>query len=68
MAAFEDGKIAQQDVAAVFERDGLVADARLLGNIDGVIAAGVAIRAETQAFAVDQARAGDAEVVHVFAP
>ena len=51
-----------------FKRDGLVTDAGLFGNIDGVIAAGVAIGAETQAFAVDQPRAGDADVVDAFAP
>ena len=39
VAAFEDGEVAEEDVAAVFEGDGFVADAGLLGLIHGVVAA-----------------------------
>ena len=39
VAAFEDGKIAQDDVAAVLEGDGFVADPGLLGLVERVVAA-----------------------------
>ncbi len=39
MAALEDGEVAQQNVAAVLEGDGLVADAGLLGLVHGIVAA-----------------------------
>src|SRR5271170_7721510 len=68
MAAFQDREIAQQYVVAVLERDRLVADAGLLRHVDGVVAAGGPLGAEAEPFAVDQSRAGDAEVVDVFAP
>ncbi len=44
MAALEDGEVAQVDVAAVLQRDGLVGDAGLFGLEDGVVAAGIASR------------------------
>jgi hypothetical protein len=70
VAAFEDGEVAQDDVAAVLEGDGFVADAGLLGyeadSCRGRRVVGAA--AEAEAFAVDEAGAGDAEVVEVFAP
>ena len=68
MAAFENREVAQQDVAAVLERDRLVADAGLFGYIDRVVAASVPVCAEAEPFAIDQPGAGDAEVVDVFAP
>jgi len=46
VAAFEDGEVAEDDVAAVFERDGLVGYAGLLGCIGGVVAARVVASAE----------------------
>ena len=66
VAAFKDGEVAEQDVAAVFEGDGLVADAGLgrigfAGVFDPVPAAG-------EAFAPDEAGAGDGDVVEAFAP
>ena len=66
VAALEDGEVAQENVAAVFERDGFVADAGLLGDVDGIVcraALGCAVGAEAEAFAVDEAGAGDGEVV-----
>ena len=39
MATLEHGEIAEGDVAAVFEGDGLVAHAGLLGDVDGIVAA-----------------------------
>ena len=44
MAAFQDGEVAQQDVAAILEGDGLVANSGLLGNegvAEGVGAAAI---------------------------
>ena len=109
VAALEDGEVAQQDVAAVLEGDGLVADAGLLGLVHRVVAAriemalglsgrsarhggrGLAVGggasgrlgkeaayfsgcstagpgAEAEAFSVDEAGAGDGDVVEVFTP
>ena len=39
VSALEDGEVAEDDVAAVLEGDGLVADAGLLGGVSGVVAA-----------------------------
>jgi len=63
MAAFEDGEVAKDDVAAVLKGDGLVADAGLLGDVDGVVAAGRSVGSEAEALAKNEAGAGDAEVV-----
>ena len=68
VAAFEDGEVTQDDIAAVLERDGFVADSGLLGAIAGVITAGVTASSEAQALAEDQAGAGDGKIVDVFAP
>ena len=69
VAAFEDGEVAQQDVAAVLERDGFVADAGLLGDVDGASSPlAAAVRAEAEAFAPDQAGAGDAEMSWMSSP
>jgi hypothetical protein len=38
--ALENGEVAQNDVVAVLEADGLVADTGLLGLIHGIVAAG----------------------------
>ena len=40
VAAFEDREVAKDDVAAVFQRDGLVADAGLLGDWAGATSRG----------------------------
>jgi len=68
MAAFEHGEVAQDNIVAVLERDGLVADAGLLGNVDWVVAAGGWVISKAEALAEDQPGAGDAEVVQVFTP
>jgi len=68
VAALEDGEVAEDDVAAVLEGDGLVADAGLLGDVDGIVAACGAAGAEAEAATVDEAGAGDAEVVKIFSP
>jgi hypothetical protein len=41
VAALEDGEVAEEDVAAVFERDGFVACARLFSLEHGVGCRGV---------------------------
>ncbi len=46
VAAFEDGEVAEDDVAAVFERDGFVGYAGLLCFVDWVSAAGGAFGTE----------------------
>src|ERR1700730_6053322 len=66
MAAVQNGEVARNDVAAVLERDSLIADARLLGDKRRTI--GRVAEASGEAFAPDEARAGDAEVVNVLAP
>ena len=66
VAALEDGEVAEEDVAAVLEGDGLVADAGLLGDEGKSVAFWAA--AVGEAFAPDEAGAGDGEVVEVFAP
>ena len=56
---------------AVFEGDGLVADAGVVGDIDWIAAArgGIgAVGAEAEALAVNEAGAGDGEVVEILAP
>ena len=63
MAAVQDGEIAQHDVAAVLEGDGLVADAG-----SGGVGQKCFTMAAAKAFAPDQAGAEDGEVVDVFAP
>ena len=68
MAAFEDREIAEDHVAAVLESDRLVAYTSLLGFVDWVVAAGRVGVSEAETLAVDEARAGDANVVNVFAP
>ena len=68
VSPFEDGKVAEDDVAAVLEGDGFVADTGLLGGVAGVVAARGAVGSETEAFAVDEAGAGNGEIVDVFAP
>ena len=68
MPALENGEIPQYHVAAVLERDGLVAHAGLLRSVERVIAAGRAIRSKTEPLAPDQPRPGDAEVMNLFAP
>ncbi len=66
VAAVEDGEVAEQDVEAVLEADGLVAYAGLLGD-EGVVAEVERGGAVGEAFAVDEAGAGDGEVVDAFA-
>src|SRR6185437_1714579 len=56
VAALENGEVAEQHVAAILERDGLVPYARLFGNIDWVIPARIAPGAKAQAAAVDETR------------
>jgi len=66
VAAFEDGKIAKDDVVAVLESDGLIAYAGLLSDKRAAL---VLLRpAIGEAFAPDEAGAGDADVMEVFAP
>src|SRR6266496_702996 len=59
--AVKDGKIAQQDVAAVLQRNGLVAHSCLLGD-------GTGTSATAQAFAPDQAAADDCNVFKPLSP
>lgn len=53
---------------AVFQRDTLVAHARLLGDIDGIVAPRGAVGAKAEALAVDRAGSGDADVCNAFTP
>ena len=66
MSALEDGEVAQGDVVAVFESDGLVADSRLLRD-ETAGAAADALGAVAETLAVDEAGALDADVVQAFA-
>src|SRR5258708_37802635 len=61
VASVKNGKIAQQHVAAIFQRDGLVAHARILGAWPRAPSA-------TQAFAPNQSRAGDGDVLKALTP
>src|SRR6185312_8094416 len=84
-----DGEVAEDDVTAVLEGDGLVGYAGLLGLIHGIVAAfagdigGCAGRSrrsgrrpgrttrtgsKAEALAVDEAGAGDGNIVNAFAP
>src|ERR1019366_6916598 len=65
VAALEQAEVAQEDVVAVLEGDGLVADAGLVGDEVEVAAAG-AVGAVGEAFAEDEPGATDGEVVLVF--
>ena len=62
-SALEDGEVAKDDVAAVLERDGLVADAG-----SGGVGQRLLVVAAAETFAPDEAGAEDAEVVDVLAP
>ena len=66
MAAFEDGEVAQEDVAAVLEGNRFVGYSGLLCyEAEGVVVGAAAVG---EAFAPDESGAGDAEVVEVLAP
>ncbi len=68
MSGLEDGNVADQDIAAVLQSDGFVADAGLFGDKGGTIGLLLRVAAVREASTVDQARAGDGEVVEAFAP
>src|SRR6185437_14954747 len=68
VATLEDGEVAEDDVAAVLHGDGFVAYARLLCDVDGIVAAGTAPGTEAEAFAVDGAGTGDRDIVNVLSP
>ena len=68
VAALEDGEVAQYDVAAVPEADGLVAGAGLFGDVSGISTACGAVRAEAQPLAPEKAWPGDGEVADAVAP
>ena len=68
VAALENREVAEDDVAAALEGDGLVADAGLLGAIDRVGATSRASGPEAEALAPDKPRPGDREVADVLAP
>ena len=68
MPALQDGEVAKDDVSAVLERDGFIADTRLLRRVDRIIAARHAIRAEAKTLPVDKTCARDREIMEVLAP
>src|SRR5207244_4330965 len=68
VSAFEDREITEEDVAAVFERDGFVAYARLFGQKTWGASDGTASGSATEALAPDEAGAGDGDVVDALAP
>jgi len=65
--ALQHGKVAQQHVAAVLQRNRLVAHSRLLGSNSWVVAAGSALRAKDSGPCPRSGPSRDAEVVNVFA-
>ena len=66
VAALEDGEVAEDDVVAVLQGNGLVADAGLLGlerdDFDDPVAT------VGKALAMDETGASDGEIVEVLAP
>ena len=66
VASLQNGEVAQQDVTAVLESDGFVADAGLFSLEAGVVAVVAAISIR-ESFAVNQSGADDGEVTQVLA-
>src|SRR6202044_3566635 len=65
VATLEEAEVAQDDVVAVLEGDGLIAYAGLVGD-EVVVVAAMAVGAVREAFTEDETGAGDGEVVLVF--
>ena len=64
MTSLQDGEVAQQNVAAVLQRDGFVADAGLLGFETRIVTACSALT-EGQTLTVDQSGTDDRYVAKV---